>query len=115
MKSDLTKSYYKIREVEEYLDLPAATLRYWEKEFPELKPRRSVSNRRTYTPSDIELLEIIRYLLHVKGLKINAAKEYLRHNRQNITKRLEIVNKLQNVREELEQLLKALNLRVQKS
>lgn len=114
MDTRFTKNYYKIKEASEFIGVPQSTLRYWEKEFPELKPRRSLHNQRTYSPADMELLEIIHFLLHVKGLKVDAAKEYLSHNRHNISKRLQIISKLENVKSDLENLLKVLNLRSQK-
>lgn len=114
METRFTKSNYKIREVAEIIGVPQSTLRFWEQEFPELKPRRSAHNQRYYSPSDLQLLEIIHFLLHVKGLKIDAAKEYLRHNRQNISKKLEVMAKLESVKSNLETLLRSLNLRQQK-
>ena len=114
MDTRLTKSYYKIREVVEIIGVPHSTLRYWEKEFSELKPRRSAANQRFYTPADIELLQIISFLLNVKGMKIEAAKEQIKHNRSNISKKIKIVEDLKEVREDLEVLLGSLNLRGKK-
>ena len=110
----LTKSYYKMREAAEIIGVPQSTLRYWEKEFSDLKPRRSASNQRTYSPADLEMLQIIHYLLHIKGMKIEAAKEQMRVNKNNISKKLKVVEKLKAVREDLEILLHSLNLREQK-
>lgn len=111
MDTRLTKSYYKIREVAEMLNVPQSTLRFWEKEFPEVCPRRSAGNQRYFTPGDVELLQIIHFLLHTKGMKMDAAKEYLKHNKSNISKKMEIVAKLKEVREDLAVLLNSLNLR----
>lgn len=110
MKS-LTKKYFKIRDVAELLNVSEPTLRYWEQEFPELKPMRSPTNQRFYTPDDIEILRIIYYLVKVRGLKIEAAKEQLRLNSRNITKRMDIINKLQDVKDELKLILTALEKR----
>lgn len=107
----LTKKYYKIRDVAEILNVSEPTLRYWEQEFPELKPMRSPSNQRFYTPDDIEILRIIYYLVKVRGLKIEAAKEQMRLNSRNITKRMDIINKLQDVKDELTLMLGALEKR----
>lgn len=115
MDTRLTKSYYKIREVAEYLDVPQSTLRFWEKEFPEVQPRRSSGNQRFYTPSDIETLQIIQYMLHVKGMKVEAVKEQMKHNKKNVSKKLTILNKLTKVRGDLELLLQSLNLRKEKA
>lgn len=114
MESRYTKSFYKIGEASEIIGVPPTTIRYWEKEFPEIKPKRSDGNRRYFTPSDLETLEIIHFLLHIKGLKIEAAKEQLRHNKKNISKKIKIIEKLETVRDDLENLLKSLNLREQK-
>lgn len=108
-----SKSYYKIKEASDLLNIPPSTLRYWEQEFPDLKPRRSSTNQRYYSPSDMEKLEIICFLLYTKGLKIEAAKEYLKHNKTNVAKKLQLLNKLESVRDDLEVLLKSLNLRNQ--
>lgn len=108
---DLSKKYYKIGDVAELLDVSQATLRYWESEFPEIEPRRSSSNRRYYTPEDIELLRTIYYLVKVKGLRVEAAKEQMRLNRKNISKRMEIIGELTDVRDELELILKSLEKR----
>lgn len=111
MARDLTKKYYKIKDAAELIGVSQPTLRFWESEFPEIKPMRSTSNQRYYTPDDIETLRIVYYLVKVKGLKIDAAKEQMRLNRKNITKRMDIVEKLLDVRDELEMMLKSLEKR----
>ncbi len=107
----LDKDYYKIKDVAELIGVPQSTLRYWEKEFPECSPRRSATNIRYYTPADIETLRIIHFLLKVRGLKLDAAKEQLRVNRHNVSRRMEVIDRLAQVREELVNLRKALNIR----
>ena len=107
----LEKKYYKIREVADILGVSHSTLRYWEQEFPSCRPVRTPSNQRMYRPQDIETLRIIYYLLKIKGLKVDAAKEQLRINRHNISRQVEIVERLQNIKKELKGFLTALNLR----
>ncbi len=107
----LDKDYYKIKDVAELIGVPQSTLRYWEKEFPECSPRRSATNIRYYTPADIETLRIIHFLLKVRGLKLDAAREQLRVNRHNVSRRMEVIDRLGQVREELVNLRKALNIR----
>lgn len=111
MLDTLDKKYYKIQEVAEMLEVPQSTLRFWEKEFPQIKPMRSPHNIRYYTPKDIETLRIIHYLIKEKGLKIEAAKAQLRVNRDNVFKRVEIIEKLDHVKDSLKMLMKALNQR----
>lgn len=111
MQNELTKIYYKISEVSEIMGIPATTLRFWEKEFPELSPKRNSTNRRTYTKRDIEELQIIKFLIKDKGLKIEAARNEFRTNRKNISRRLEIIDRLEKVKSELETLLSTLGKR----
>lgn len=108
---DLDKQFYKIRDVSELLGVPASTLRYWESEFPEIMPKRSRSNQRYYRPDDIRILRMIHYLVKVKGLRIEAAKEELRSNRKNVSRRLEVIDLLTETRESLNEILGALNKR----
>lgn len=108
---DLTKSFYKITDVAEMLDVSQSTLRYWEHEFPECAPTRSSTNIRYYTPENIEKLRLIHYLLKTKGLKIEAARRQLQTNKANIARRLEIIDKLTDVRTELSEMLAALTKR----
>lgn len=109
--SDLTKKYYKIKDVAEIIGVPQSTLRYWEMEFPEVNPMRGTSNQRYYSIEDIQTLRIIHYLIKIKGLKIEAAKPQLRLNKLNISKRIEIIEKLNDVKDELNFMLEALSKR----
>lgn len=108
---EFDKKYYKIKDVAVLLGVPASTLRYWEQEFPEIKPRRSRTNLRYYTPEDIKILQMISYLVKVKGLRIEAAKEELRNNKGNVSRRLEIIEMLTDTRDRLKEILSALNKR----
>lgn len=108
---DLDKQYYKIRDVAELLGVNTSTLRYWESEFPEITPRRSRTNQRYYRPEDIKTIRMIHYLVKVKGLRIEAAKEEIASNRKNISRRLEVIELLTNTRNELKEMLNALGKR----
>ncbi len=82
MKSELPdKSFYSIGEVANYLGVKTSTIRYWEKEFSQLSPRK-FSGERKYTKEDITIIEQIYYLLKVKKLSIKGAKEELKKKRK---------------------------------
>jgi probable transcriptional regulator len=102
------KRFYKTSEVAGILNIPATTLRYWESEFPRLSPRRTRSGQRLYTPADIRKVEMINYLLKEKGLKIEAAKAYLKDNPTGHTKEAEVVMRLRDIKNALESLLGSL-------
>ena len=107
----IEKRFYKIIDVAEMIGVSQSTLRFWEKEFPELKPTRSASNIRYYTPDDIELLRVIYYLVKTRGLKIEAARQQIASNRKNVSRRLEIIERLKEVRDDLKGLMSALEKR----
>lgn len=105
------KLYYKISDVSELLGVPASTLRYWEQEFPEIHPKRSASNQRYYRPEDLRVLQMINYLVKTKGLRIEAARQELAVNRENISRRLDVIGILTDTREDLKRMLAALTKR----
>ena len=74
----LRKIYYSIREVSEITGVEAHVLRFWEKEFPMLRPRRGRSGNRTYKDRDIEIVKEIRHLLYDQKFTIQGACEQLR-------------------------------------
>ena len=73
-----TKLYYSISEVAEIAGVKAHVLRYWESEFPSLKPRKTRTGSRRYRPADIEEVQAIKELLYEQGFKIAGARKMLR-------------------------------------
>lgn len=106
---NLTKKFYKISEVADILIIPASTLRFWESKFTVINPRRNNGGTRFYTPEDIEKIKMIHYLVKVKGLKIEAAQDQIRNNISGVSRHALAVQRLQNVREKLNELLITLN------
>lgn len=74
------KLYHSIGEVAERLGVNTSLIRYWEKEFGTLRPRRNGKGDRLYTMKDIAQLERIHHLVKEKGFTLNGAKEMLREN-----------------------------------
>jgi DNA-binding transcriptional MerR regulator len=72
-----SKPYFRIGEVAELLGVETYVLRYWESEFPQLKPVRAPSRQRLYRRADVEMLLYIRGLLHEEGYTIAGAKRRL--------------------------------------
>ena len=107
--NDLNKKFYKISDVAAILGIPASTLRFWEKEFTIIKPRRNAKNIRFYTPADIETIRKVYYLVKEKGLKLDAAQEQIRRNRANVDKRFEVIERLKGIKQELLELDEALS------
>lgn len=100
------KLYYSIKEVAQMFDVRESTLRYWETEFPLLKPKTVGQSVRQYTEKDIEQVRIIYNLIKVRGFKIAAARKYLSKNRTGVDKSSDILNTLISVRDELKEIKK---------
>lgn len=76
------KLYYSIREIAEHTGVEPHVLRYWETEFPTLRPKRARSGARTYRRRDVDEIQLIRRLLHEEGYRIEGARKFLRERRQ---------------------------------
>ena len=105
---ELNKRFYRIGDVADILGIPASTLRFWEKEFTIIKPVRNAKNTRLYTPKDIETIKMIHYLVKEKGLKLDAAQAMIRRNRDGVSKRFEVIDRLKSIKSQLLHLKKAL-------
>ncbi len=102
------KKYYSISEVAEQFGVAESLLRYWEKEFPNIAPRKGGRNVRQYTTEDIEEVRVVYNLLKVRGMKIAAAREALRKNKRGTMDSSDIISRLQSVRAELMEIKKEL-------
>ncbi|WP_031529244.1 MerR family transcriptional regulator [Dyadobacter crusticola] len=76
------KLYYDINEVAENLGIEASTLRFWEKKFPQLDPKRDARNRRRYTERDIEIIKKIMHQRDKQGRTIKGTREQLRRKEE---------------------------------
>ena len=82
--------------------LNESTLRYWEQEFPYLKPKTSGPSKiRQYQEKDIEQIKLIHNLVKVRGFKLAAAKKIINANRNGADRRAEVMTRLIGVREDL--------------
>ncbi|MBP3512356.1 MAG: MerR family transcriptional regulator [Prevotella sp.] len=96
------KLYYSISEVAQMFELNESTLRYWEQEFPYLKPKtKGPSKVRQYTEKDIEQIRLIHNLVKVRGFKIAAAKKIINSNRNGADRTAEVLQRLTGIKDEL--------------
>lgn len=81
-------------------DVNTSLLRYWEEQFPMLKPKRNKKGNRHYTPQDIELLKTIYHLVKERGMRIEGAKKALREQRRSgeVARNAELMERLQRIR-----------------
>lgn len=105
--------YYTITEVAQYFGVNETTLRYWEKEFPIIAPKRSSNKRqiRAYTTKDINNIGLVYHLLKEQGLTLDGAKEQLRKKPTETESRYEVLCRLKAIRAELAEICKHLSSR----
>jgi DNA-binding transcriptional MerR regulator len=100
--AETTKIYYSLRETEQETGVPVSTLRYWEKQFDELNPRKDGHGNRYYTHEEQELIKRIKYIrdeLHIT--RIEAIRRELRNNAKHSDERQSALDILLRVKEEL--------------
>jgi DNA-binding transcriptional MerR regulator len=97
------KRYYSIGEVAKAFDVKPSLLRFWEKEFVEIQPKKKESGTRKYTPENVLTIQFIYHLVKEKGLTLQGAKKQLRLKVKENPK-VEILAKLENIKASLKQL-----------
>ncbi|MDA9106785.1 MerR family transcriptional regulator [Flavobacteriaceae bacterium] len=91
------KLYYSIGEISEAFNVNASLIRFWEKEFEILKPKKNSKGTRRYSSIDIEKLQTIHHLVKEKGYTLDGAKEQLKI----LNKNFEVIKKLEKVKSNL--------------
>ncbi len=94
----IEKLYYSIGEVAKTFDVNISLLRYWEKEFDILKPKKNKKGNRMFTKKDVENLHIIYHLVKERGFTLEGAKNKLKENKSDTIDNIEIVNRLKSIR-----------------
>ena len=97
----MEKIYHSISEVSEMLDISLSNLRFLEKEFKLLSPKRNNKGTRFYTADDIQLIKQIQHLVNDRKLTLEGAKRMLSDKKDKVAKQQEIAERLQAVRKEL--------------
>ena len=97
----IKKIYYSIGEVATIFDVNKSLIRFWEKEFSIIKPKKNKKGNRYFTEKDIENFKIIFHLVKERGYTLHGAKKKLRENKEDTIKNVEIVNQLKNIRAQL--------------
>jgi DNA-binding transcriptional MerR regulator len=104
----MERLYYSISEVSKELGINASNLRFWEKEFKQLNPRRNAKGTRFYTTEDIALVKQIMLLVNEQNLTLEGARHKLSNKKDQVTKQQQLVERLRKVRAELVSISKAM-------
>lgn len=95
------KRYYNIGEVAEAFGVNTSLIRFWEKEFDEIKPKKNAKGNRKFTQEDIKNLELIYHLVKERGFTLEGAKTHLKEEKQKTLNNFEIIRKLEFLKTEL--------------
>lgn len=95
------KLYYGIGEVARAFDVNTSLIRFWEKEFDVLKPKKNAKGNRKFTPQDITNLKLIFHLVKERGFTLEGAKIHLKENKRKTLSNFELIQKLERVKTEL--------------
>ncbi|MGN0258257.1 MAG: MerR family transcriptional regulator [Bacteroides sp.] len=104
------KLYYSVSEVAEMLGVSESLLRFWEKEFPQITPKKAGRGIRQYRKEDIDTLKLIYHLVKERGMTLQGARQRLETNNKSQTdSNFELLERLRAIREELVGMRDALN------
>ena len=95
------KRYYGIGEVAKAFEVNTSLIRFWEKEFDILKPKKNAKGNRKFTPEDIKNLKLIYHLVKERGFTLDGAKTHLKEEKKKTLSNFEVIEKLQKVKAEL--------------
>ena len=101
ISTEYTKRYYSIGEVAALFEVNASAIRFWEKEFSELSPKKNARGVRMYTPEDIEKLRRVYHLVKERGFTLKGARKKWRDNPSDVANQEEVVRRLMKVKDEL--------------
>ena len=94
----ITKLYYSIGEVAKMFDVNTSLIRFWEKEFDILKPKKNKKGNRLFTQKDVDNLKVIYHLVKERGFTLDGAKKKLRENKGDTIQNEQIVERLKVIR-----------------
>ena len=92
------KLFYKIGEVADIFSVNVSLIRFWEKEFDILKPKKNKKGNRLFTKKDVDNMNIIFHLVKERGFTLEGAKQKLKENKEDTINNIEIVNHLKDIR-----------------
>jgi DNA-binding transcriptional MerR regulator len=110
MKTQLKdKLYYSIGEVAEAFQVNTSLIRFWEKEFDDIKPKKNAKGNRKFSNEDVQKLELIYHLVKERGFTLEGAKVELKKENKTSLSNFDIIKKLQHIKAELTELKRSLD------
>lgn len=98
------KLYYSIGEVAKAFNVNTSLIRFWEKEFDVIQPKKNAKGNRKFTPEDIKNLEFIYHLVKERGFTLEGAKTHLKEHKKPTLDKFELIRKLEGIKAQLNEL-----------
>ena len=98
------KRYYSIGELARAFDVNASLIRFWDKEFDILKPKKNAKGNRMFTPEDVKNIQLIYHLVKERGFTLEGAKTHLKEGQKKSLDKYEIISKLEGIKNQLMQI-----------
>ncbi|MGV8880176.1 MAG: MerR family transcriptional regulator [Sphingobacteriaceae bacterium] len=95
---EINKLYYSMGEVSTMFNVNQSQIRFYEKEFDILQPKKNKKGNRMFTPEDVENLKIIFNLIKEKGFTLQGAKDYLKVNREDVKENQKVIDSLERLK-----------------
>lgn len=96
--------YYTIGEVASMFDVNTSLIRFWEKEFDIIQPKKNKKGNRLFTPRDVDNLHIIYHLVKERGFTLQGARDKLNKNKADVVDKVEVVKSLKKIKSFLQDL-----------
>lgn len=95
------KRYYSMGEVAIAFGVNQSLIRFWDKEFDILKPKKNAKGNRLFTPEDVKNLQLIYHLVKERGFTLEGAKTHLKEGQKKTLDKFEIIRKLETIKTQL--------------
>lgn len=95
------KRYFSIGEIAKAFNVNASLIRFWDKEFDILKPKKNAKGNRMFTPEDVKNLQLIYHLVKERGFTLEGAKTHLKEGQKKTLDKFEIISKLEAIKAQL--------------
>ncbi|MCB0804195.1 MAG: MerR family transcriptional regulator [Bacteroidales bacterium] len=103
------KLFYSIGEVADMFQVNTSLIRYWDKEFDIIKPKKNKKGNRLFTPDDVKNFHVIYHLVKERGFTLEGARKKLKENKEDTINNIEVVKTLSDVKKLLLELRKELD------
>lgn len=100
-KSLPDKIYYSISELSEHFGVAQSLLRYWEKEFDKINPKRNKKGTRFYSKQDVEQIKLVYHLVKEQGHTLEGARQKLKRSKKKVEVRVEVKDRLEKIKADL--------------